>query len=159
VVFSTATFHWVKDHAALFGGVHRALRPGGRLHAQCGGAGNLKRAIASAREVAARGPWAAALAGFGDTWHFASVEDTRAHLGRAGFEVERVELVEAPTPFPTPEAYREFIGAVVLRQFVARLPVELRDPFLDAVTKRALEGAPALTLDYVRLEIRARRSA
>lgn len=157
VVFSTATFHWVKDHAALFRGLYAALRPGGRLHAQCGGAGNLKRAIARAREVAARGPWAKALEGFQDTWHFATVEDTRRDLLAAGFGIDRVELVDAPTPFATPETYREFVGAVVLRHFVARLPDALKAPFLDAVTARAQQDSPALTLDYVRLEIRARR--
>ncbi|MDH4065556.1 MAG: class I SAM-dependent methyltransferase, partial [Acidobacteriota bacterium] len=41
VVFSTATFHWVGDHPALFDGIFTALRPGGRLHAQCGGGPNL----------------------------------------------------------------------------------------------------------------------
>jgi trans-aconitate methyltransferase len=37
LVFSTATFHWVKDHQALFAGIFKTLRSGGRLHAQCGG--------------------------------------------------------------------------------------------------------------------------
>ena len=41
VVFSTATFHWVPDHPALFSNIFTALRPGGRLHAQCGGGPNL----------------------------------------------------------------------------------------------------------------------
>ena len=41
VVFSTATFHWVADHPALFSNIFEALRPGGRLHAQCGGGPNL----------------------------------------------------------------------------------------------------------------------
>src|SRR5216684_2560490 len=36
VVFSTAVFHWVRDHDRLFAECFRALRPGGRLHAQCG---------------------------------------------------------------------------------------------------------------------------
>src|SRR3954453_1264720 len=40
VVFSTATFHWIADHDALFASLRRALRPGGRLVAQCGGGGN-----------------------------------------------------------------------------------------------------------------------
>ena len=35
LVFSTATFHWVGDHPALFRNIHEALRPGGRLVAQC----------------------------------------------------------------------------------------------------------------------------
>src|SRR3954469_19691433 len=31
VVFSTATFHWIADHAALFRSLRDALRPGGRF--------------------------------------------------------------------------------------------------------------------------------
>ncbi len=42
VVFSTATFHWVKDHPRLFANVFDLLKSGGRLHAQCGGGDNLK---------------------------------------------------------------------------------------------------------------------
>jgi hypothetical protein len=36
LVFSTATFHWVSDHPALFARIHRALAPGGRLVAAAG---------------------------------------------------------------------------------------------------------------------------
>lgn len=157
VVFSTATFHWLADHAALFRALHRALRPGGRLHAQCGGAGNLARSISAARAVAASGPWAEALRDLEDTWHFATVEASRRDLTAAGFTPTRVELTPAPTPFATAEAYREFVGSVVLRHFVAALPGAQRGPFLDAVTARAAALNPPLTLDYVRLELRAHR--
>src|SRR3954462_3408906 len=47
VVFSTATFHWILDHAKLFRVIFHALKPGGRLVAQCGGGANL--AILKAR--------------------------------------------------------------------------------------------------------------
>ena len=43
-IFSTATFHWVKDHDRLFASLFSALKPLGRLVAQCGGAGNIERA-------------------------------------------------------------------------------------------------------------------
>src|SRR6185312_4286564 len=36
-VFSTATFHWIPSHEALFASIFGALNPGGRLVAQCGG--------------------------------------------------------------------------------------------------------------------------
>jgi trans-aconitate 2-methyltransferase len=153
VVFSTATFHWVMDHPAMFKGLHRALRPGGRLHAQCGGFGNLRGAVERAKDVGASGPWASALAGFKDQKNYATVEETTERLRTAGFTPQRVELVPAPTPFATPEAFKEFCGVVVLRNFVAQLPQEQRMPFLDAVT----EKSPRLELDYVRLEIRATR--
>src|SRR3954454_20494484 len=53
VVFSTATFHWIADHDALLASLRAALRPGGRLVAQCGGAGNIASVHARARP---RGP-------------------------------------------------------------------------------------------------------
>src|SRR5207244_8478409 len=52
-IFSNAVFHWVPDHDRLFARLHAALRPGGRLVAQCGGHGN----IAKVREISGPGPW------------------------------------------------------------------------------------------------------
>ena len=52
-VFSTATFHWVPDHDALFRNLAAVTGPGGWLVAQCGGAGNIgriKRALATIGE-------------------------------------------------------------------------------------------------------------
>ena len=43
VIFSTATFHWVPDHDLLFSRLHDALKPDGRLVAQCGGQGNVSK--------------------------------------------------------------------------------------------------------------------
>src|SRR3954462_14925868 len=48
VVFSTATFHWIADHDALFASLRRALRPGGRLGAQGGGGGENRGGPAAA---------------------------------------------------------------------------------------------------------------
>ena len=42
-IFSTASFHWVLDHDILFSNLFAALRPGGWLHAQCGGGANIAR--------------------------------------------------------------------------------------------------------------------
>ena len=57
--FSNAVFHWIADHDALFARLHAALRPGGRLVAQCGGEGNVERFHEAARAVAVRDPYAA----------------------------------------------------------------------------------------------------
>ena len=54
VIFSNATFHWIPDHDALFAALHRALKPGGRLLAQCGGRGNIDRFRTLSDEVAGR---------------------------------------------------------------------------------------------------------
>ena len=54
LVFSTATFHWIKDHRRLFERLASVLKPGGRLAAQCGGEGNISRATRATREVMGR---------------------------------------------------------------------------------------------------------
>jgi SAM-dependent methyltransferase len=43
LIFSTATFHWIKDQDRLFRRLAQALKPQGRLVAQCGGKGNTAR--------------------------------------------------------------------------------------------------------------------
>ena len=54
LVFSTATFHWIGDHDRLFRQLRAALKPGGRLVAQCGGQGNVAAHGKAIAAVAAR---------------------------------------------------------------------------------------------------------
>jgi trans-aconitate 2-methyltransferase len=49
--FSVATFHWIHDHDALFAGIARALRPGARFVADCGGKGNVAVVRAAVEDV------------------------------------------------------------------------------------------------------------
>jgi trans-aconitate 2-methyltransferase len=157
VVFSNATFHWVHDHDALFRSIAASLVPGGRLHAQCGGEGNLDRAHARVMELAMNDPYRAHLEGMREPWVFAGVDETVGRLEAAGLSDVQVWLHPEPTPFPDASAYAEFVGAVVLRPFLALLPSALHERFIADVTARAEADDPPLELDYVRLEIRARR--
>src|SRR5512134_297121 len=50
-ILSTATFHWIPDHEALFANLAAALAPGGQLAAQCGGAGNIASIQAALRDL------------------------------------------------------------------------------------------------------------
>lgn len=157
VVFSNATFHWVSDHAALFRGIHAALEPGGRLHAQCGGAGNIRRTRELLDEVTRRQGYSEFFAGMQPPWFFAGVAETTRHLEEAGFEDIEVWLEDALTPFPDLAAYAEFVRVVILGAFLPRLPEPLRGPFVADLARRAANDDPPLTLDYVRLNIRATR--
>jgi trans-aconitate 2-methyltransferase len=151
VVFSTATFHWLSDHDQLFGRVHAALRSGGRLHAQCGGAGNVVGHARVIAEVGNAEPFSPHFAQLPAMWNFATAEETEERLRRSGFERIRCWLEPKPV---TPEDPREFIRVATLGPHLSHLPEELRDPFLDAVIARMDEP---LTLDYVRLNIEATR--
>jgi trans-aconitate 2-methyltransferase len=159
VVFSTATFHWVLDHARLFASVRASLRAGGVLLAQCGGLGNLARAHAHAARIGSTPRFASHLAGAPEVWRFADAESTAALLAAAGFDHIVTGLEIAPTPFADAGALREFVENVVLRAFLARLANDAeRAAYLDAFIADAAADDPPLTLDYVRLNIRARAS-
>jgi trans-aconitate 2-methyltransferase len=151
VVFSNATFHWVLDHEALFAAVHRALKPAGRLVAQCGGVGNIDAFLAAADAVAAEQLFAARFAGWRRSWYFATPEDTAARLESAGFADVECWLSDGAVTPPEP---RNFVQTVTLRRHLDPLPEELREEFTDRVLARL--GEP-LVLDYVRLNMTATR--
>jgi trans-aconitate 2-methyltransferase len=148
-ILSTATFHWILDHERLFARLHAALKPGGRLLAQCGGAGNIDVLRGHANDVLAREPYAAAFAGFRSPWNYAGPEETRERLSRAGFTEANCWLQPAPKE---PEHPREFLSDIVLGPHYQHLPEDLREPFIDDVLAEA--GEPVV-VDYVRLNIDA----
>lgn len=158
-VFSNATFHWVPDHDRLFRNIHTALRPGGRLVAQCGGAGNLASLYGRARTLMDDDRYSPFYGGWTDPWRFEGVESTRARLEAAAFVDIDVSLVAAPTRFDAPEKFSEFIASVCLRHELARLPPALRGPFIAELTLLAGTDDPRFTLDYWRLNITARKRA
>ncbi len=150
VVFSSAVFHWVLDHEALFRSLRRALKPGGVLAAQCGGAGNIESLRGAGAEVASREPYCRHLEDFEQPWNYAGREETTERLERAGFGDVRCWL-QPWDVFPPEPA--EFVRTVCLGPQLDRLPEELRSPFVADVL--AEEDEP-LCLRYVRLNIEAR---
>jgi trans-aconitate 2-methyltransferase len=158
VVFSTATFHWVRDHASLFRSIVTALRPGGRLVAQCGGGPNIALLHARAERLMRMRylPW---FDGWEDPWYFADVESTRRRLAAAGFDAIDVSLEEAPATFPGAREFADFVTTVCIRPHLDRLPRTERQAFVNELTIAAAEDVPPFTLDYWRLNIAARRRA
>jgi trans-aconitate 2-methyltransferase len=149
-VFSNATFHWIHDHDALFARLQAALKPGGRLVAQCGGYGNIEAFRMAADSVAAQEPFAPYFVGWRRPWNYARAEETATRLERAGFtevgcwlEPKRVQ----------PEDPRSFVQTVCLVRHLDPLPAHLRGDFVDRVLAQV--GQP-LVLDYVRLNMTAR---
>jgi len=159
VVFSTATFHWVLDHPRLFAVLHRALRPGGRLLAQCGGGANLQHVKArAARLIAASPQLAPHFAGWTPPWEYADAETTARRLHDAGFTDVATSVEAAPTVFDGGDTYRAFLATVILRPYLARLPDEpSRAQLLDAMRAEAADDRPPWSLDYWRLNLAGRR--
>ncbi len=145
-ILSTATFHWVPDHDALFANLAAVTTPGGWLVAQCGGAGN----IASIQRV---------LATIGDGWlgavHFETVAATTRRLEAAGYLDIECWMTDEPTRFEPGEPFETYLRTVVLGAHLGRLPPTEHDAFVRAVA----EGVGQPLIDYVRLNIVAHRAS
>ncbi len=149
LIFSTATFHWLLDHDRLFARLRAALRPGGRLVAQCGGEGNVARHAQAIVAAASQSEFGQHFGEANALWNFAGPEETETRLRAAGFADVRCWLEPKPVQPPDPLA---FTSTVTLGPLLAQLPEEKRRPFAEAVL--AESGQP-LVLDYVRLNIEA----
>jgi trans-aconitate 2-methyltransferase len=143
-ILSTATFHWVRDHDALFANLAAVLRPGGRLVAQCGGKGNVASVegiLDDLRESRA------------GVLNFAGPEETERRLRAAGFTEARAWLQPERVTFDSRPEFETFLATVVLRVPLSRRNVQDRAAFVREV----VDKLGKLELDYVRLNIDAVR--
>ena len=159
LIFSTATFHWIWDHDCLFENLALALKPGGRLVAQCGGEGNISRATRATKETMEEERFLDYFVGWKDDKYYADARTTARRLEAAGFEEVETWLHDEVAAFDSVYELARFLGTVVLGGHLEKLPEKERSPFAAAVAEKvvAVDGRPAL--DYVRLNTMARRSA
>jgi trans-aconitate 2-methyltransferase len=150
-IFSNATFHWVLDHDRLFQRLHAALRAGGQLEAQCGGEGNVAEFVRAIEAISGDERFAPYLRGTLQPWKFAGVGETEVRLERAGFASVRLWLERKRFEPRDPRGYLRASG---LASHLDRLPENLHEEFVDAVTGSMPRP---LVLEYVRLNISARR--
>lgn len=143
-VMSVAAFHWITDHDLLFANLAAVMRPGARLTSDCGGRGQLAILASALVEVTGRG-------GLGAS--FKGVDETRASLQAAGFDVEDVRLRPDPHRIEDPELMETYLATVNLGSHLAALPEAERRPFV----RRVREAMSEPVIDYVRLEIDAHR--
>ncbi|MDQ3758392.1 MAG: methyltransferase domain-containing protein [Actinomycetota bacterium] len=149
-VYSSAVFHWIQGHEALFRSLHGVMRPGAALEAQFGGQGNIVEIERALDALAGDERFAPYLRGDTQGTNFASVGDTESRLAAAGFSDVRVWTQPWPVKPKDPHGY---VSTVILPWHLDRLPAELHQPFVRAV----IETAPRpLTVNYVRLNISAR---
>ena len=143
-VFSVATLHWLPDHDAVFASLAGALRPGGLLRAEWGGAGNLAGVDSALADLG--------LLSMDDLLAFADAEQTAQRLAGAGFVDVRVELVPDPVRLQPGDQLEAFLATVVLGAVLDPLPADERPGVVRDVAAR-LDGP---VVDYVRLQAAAR---
>jgi trans-aconitate methyltransferase len=154
-VFSNAALHWMSDHDAVLQGVYRALKPGGRFVAECGGQGNI---------AAIRVALLAVLTPLGipaertENNHFFSPEEYRTRLETQGFEVEKITLIPRPTLLSSGmAAWLETFRSSVLELLpAAERPIAV-DQIVALLKPVLCDRQGNWTADYVRLRFLARR--
>lgn len=168
-VFSNAALHWMRPPEQVARSMFRALRPGGRLVVELGGAGNTRTVLAAVDGALADLAVAGARPGAGSPsapprfeppWYFPRLGEYAALLEGVGFEVRSATLFDRPTPVPARDG-RSGVG-VWLSLFAADLLTAVgkasEPAFLEGVERRL---APTLLrddvwiIDYVRLRLTA----
>jgi trans-aconitate 2-methyltransferase len=159
-VFSTASFHWVPDHPALFASLFAALKPGGRLVAQCGGGPNIQRLHDRAGALMADPEFAPYYASWRDPWEFADADTTQRRLESAGFTAIAASVEPAPVIHADAEAFGTYLTNIICRHHLSYLPTRaLQQRFVAALTSMAAADAVPYELDYWRLNMEATRPA
>lgn len=158
-VFSNAAMHWMKQPKDILRNVFRALKPGGRFVAELGGTGNLLT-ITDAITRILKEEYRLDYRGY-DPWFFPTVDEYRALLTEAGFEIASLTLFERPTPLP--HGFVEWFR-LFAEPFLVDIPPEKHDQFCQqvarAVQPKLYDSAKEVwIIDYVRLRFVARRSA
>ncbi|MDQ3696282.1 MAG: methyltransferase domain-containing protein [Chloroflexota bacterium] len=157
-IFSTATFHWIADHAGLFRRLIAALKPGGVLVAQCGGGPNIAGLMAEVNRLQHDPVFAPYYRDWREFWEFASATTTAERLVAAGFVNVATSLEEAPTTLAGAPEYHEFLETVVLRLHLEPLPsTALRTAFLNRLTEVSAASDAPFFLDYWRLNLSGQR--
>jgi len=152
-VFSNAVLHWIKPADPMIAGVYRALKPGGRFVAECGGYGcvhKIRTALVEAldrrgMDGEARVPW-----------YFPTPGDYATRLERAGFRVDSIALIQRPIPLPG-----DIVGwlETFAHSFLHGLSAAARHDYLQEVRTvlepQLRESTGTWVADYVRLRFAA----
>ena len=157
-VFSNAALHWMPRAEAVARGIHRALRPGGRLALEMGGHGNVK-VVCDAVERAARELGVAAIPQPFAPWYFPKLGEYAALLESVGFAVRYATLFDRPSPMPDRDGERGITAwlSTFAAPWLAPSP-RRRAPLLDriaAIARPALLRDGVWRIDYVRLRVEA----
>jgi SAM-dependent methyltransferase len=154
-VVSNAALHWMRDQDAVLQGVYRALKPGGRFVAECGGQGNIAAIrVALLAVLVPRGIPQERI----ENNRFFNPAEYRARLESHGFLVEEITLTPRPTPLPSGmAAWLETFRRSVLEILPGAERAEAVEQIVALLKPVLLDQEGNWTADYVRLRFLARR--
>ena len=159
IVFSSSVLHWVDDHPAFLRGAASVLRPGGRLLVSCGGKGNAQDVFLSLRPELRHKRWSKFFRKLEKPYFFHAPGDYQKWLPKYGFASRHVGLAPKDAAYDGPDKFAAWFRTTWL-PYTQRVPEQLREEFIAAVTQRYLANHPPdaegkVRVRMVRLEINA----
>jgi trans-aconitate 2-methyltransferase len=163
LVFSNAALHWVDDHPAFLRGAAAALKPGGRLVVSCGGKGNAHDVFLALRPEMRLKRWREFFRQVPRPYFFYAPGDYEKWLPRFGFKINALTLTPKDAIYAGGAGIATWLRTTWI-PYVQRVPENLREEFIAAVTQRYLATHPPDASDtvhvrMVRLEIDAVKPA
>lgn len=159
LVFSNAALHWVDDHQKFLAGAAAVLKPGGRLVVSCGGKGNAHDVFVTLRPELRAKPWREFFRRMPEPYFFYTPDEYKKWLDKAGFKTRVLRLAPKDATYPGAEGFAAWLRTTWI-PYVQRVPENIREEFIAAVTRRYVAKHPPDTdnnvhVKMVRLEIEA----
>jgi trans-aconitate 2-methyltransferase len=159
LVFSNAALHWVDDHQKFLAGAAVVLKPGGRLVVSCGGKGNAQDVFVALRPELRANLWREFFRQIPEPYFFYAPDEYKKWLAKAGFNTRSIRLAPKDATYPGAEGFAAWLRTTWI-PYVQRVPENLREQFIAAVTRRYVAKHPPdaennVHVKMVRLEIDA----
>jgi trans-aconitate methyltransferase len=159
VFFSNAALHWVDDHQAILRGAVSVLKAGGRLVVSCGGKGNAHDVFLALRPEMRLKRWCGFFRKIPMPYFFYAPADYERWLPKFGFEIKHLQLAAKDATYAGAEGFATWLRTTWI-PYVQRVPENLREEFIAAVTQRYVARHPPdaenrVHVRMVRLEIDA----
>lgn len=159
VVFSNAALHWVDDHEKILRGAAAVLKSGGRLVVSCGGKGNAQDVFVALRPEIRLKRWREFFRKMPTPYFFYAPEVYKKWLPKFGFKIQKLKLAPKDAPYNGTNGFTTWLRTTWI-PYVQRVPEDLREEFITAVTERYVAKHPPdvdgkVHVKMVRLEIDA----
>lgn len=159
LLFSNAALHWVDDHESFLRGAASVLKSGGRLVVSCGGRRNAHDVFVAMCPAMRDRRWREFFRKMPMPYFFYAPEDYEKWLPKFGFKSFRVELAPKDAVYGGAEGFAKWLRTTWI-PYVQRVPENLREEFIAAVTERYVAKHPPdadgkVHVRMVRLEIDA----
>ena len=159
LIFSNAALHWVDDHQAILRGMASVLKPGGRLSFPAAARATRRMFLWRLRPEMRLKRWRGFFRKMPTPYFFYAPEDYEKWLPRFGFKINTLKLAPKDATYAGADGFAAWLRTTWL-PYVQRVPENLREEFIAAVTERYVAKHPPdadgkVHVRMVRLEIDA----